>query len=299
MKSVLIGSVYSSQIVLEEMISNNFPIDMVFSLDEEYAKDVSGYCPIHVTAEKYNIPVKKFRKISDDENVEILKRIKPDYIFVIGLSQLIDKRILEIPLKGCVGFHPTPLPKFRGRAAMVWQVLLGVHETKCTMFMLDEGMDSGDILCQQEYFIDDSDYADDVGAKLLEAIRLLSRKVFTGLKTGTIVPIKQNEDEASYLLIRRPEDGLIDWKDSIENIHRLIRAVSHPYPGAYGMYDGIHQVIIWRAEVMKNHNIIGIPGQICRVSTDSFDILCKDGILKVTDWDNVDNIKLFVGHKLK
>lgn len=299
MKSVLIGSVISSRIVLEEMIKTGFPVDMVFSLDEQYSENVSGYYPIHEIAEEHNIPFTKFHKIGDECNVEILEAIQPDYIFVIGLSQLISKRILDIPSKGCVGFHPTPLPKFRGRAAMVWQVLLGVHETKCTLFMLDEGMDSGDILGQQEYIIEDTDYAKDIEAKLCDAIRPLSNKVLTGLKNGTIVPQKQNDEEATYLLIRRPEDGLIDWKEPIENVHRLVRAVSHPYPGAFGMYDGEHQIKIWHADIIENKNFIGIPGQICAISNDHFDVLGSNGILRVDEWENIDNVKLFVGHKLK
>lgn len=299
MKSIFIGSVTSSRIMLEEMIALGFPIDMVFSLDEKYSKDVSGYFPIHEIAEKNNIPYKKIKKISTDENIKIIQDIAPDYIFVIGLSQLIDKRILDIPSKGCIGFHPTPLPKFRGRAAMVWQVLLGVYETKCTLFKLDEGMDSGDILGQQEYVIEDTDYAKDVENKLLIALKKLSHKVLKEIIEGTLVPRKQNDDEATYLLIRRPEDGLIDWKEPINDIHRLVRAVSHPYPGAFGMYDGVHQIKIWHADIVENRNIIGIPGQICRIDSDSFDVLAKDGILRVTDWDNVDNVKIFVGHKLK
>ena len=299
MKSVLIGSVISSQIMLEEMLKVGFPVNMVFTMKKKYSDNVSGYYPIHETAKQNGIPYTKFKKISTEDNIRLIKKLNPDYIFVIGLSQLIDKRILEIPGNGCVGFHPTPLPKFRGRAAMVWQVLLGVHETKCTLFMLNEGMDSGDILGQQGYVIEDTDYAADVERKLCDALRVLSNKVLSGLKDNSIVPRKQNEDEATYLLIRRPEDGQIDWKEPVEKIHRLVRAVSHPYPGAFGMYDGEHQIIIWRADVIENNNIIGIPGQICRINEDSFDILGIDGILRVTDWDNVDQIKMFVGHKLK
>ena len=299
MRSILVGSVYSSKIVLEEMIRTGFPVDMVFSLDPRYSENVSGYYPIHELAAENNIPYTLFRKIGDEENIEIMRRIGPDYIFVIGLSQLVDKRILDLPGNGCIGFHPTPLPKFRGRAAMVWQVLLGVHETKCTFFKLDEGMDSGDIIGQEDYYIDDDDYAEDVGVKLLDALRRLSRKVFSSIIDGTVTAYKQNEDEATYLMIRRPEDGLIDWKQPAADIHRLIRAVSRPYPGAFGMYDGRHQVIIWRADIVENKNIIGIPGQICRVSDTSIDILASDGIIRATDFENVDGVKLFVGHKLK
>jgi methionyl-tRNA formyltransferase len=285
--------------MLEEMIKVGFPINMVFSLDEQYSENVSGYRPIHEIAESNRIPYVKFHKISDEENIKIIKEIQPDYIFVIGLSQLVDKRILDIASKGTIGFHPTPLPKFRGRAAMVWQVLLGVHETKCTLFMLDEGMDSGDILGQEEYIIEDNDYAKDVETKLCDALRRLSERILPDLMEDTIIPQKQNEDEATYLLIRRPEDGLINWNEPVEKIHRLIRAVSHPYPGAFGMYDGMHKIIIWRAEMIENKNIIGIPGQICRMAEDSFDVLGVDGIIRITDYENENNIKMHVGHKLK
>ena len=299
MKSILIGSVISSKIVLEKMINVGFPVNMVFSLDENYSQNVSGYYPIHQLAEQSGIPYKKFHKINDDENVAIIKDIQPDYIFVIGLSQLVGKSILDIPAKGAIGFHPTPLPKFRGRAAMVWQVLLGVHDTKCTLFMLDDGMDSGDILGQEPYTIEDTDYAQDVERKLCIALENLSKRVLQGLLEDTIVPEKQNEEEATYLLIRRPEDGLIDWAKPVEKIHRLIRAVSKPYPGAFGMYDGKNKIVIWRAEILNNRNIIGIPGQICKLSDGCFDVLGSDGIIHVTEYENIDNVKLLVGHKLK
>lgn len=299
MKSILVGSVISSQIVLEEMINLGFPIDMVFSLDEKYSNNVSGYRPIHEIAETHGIPYTKFHKIGDEENIKIMKKIQPEYIFVIGLSQLVRKDILDIPQKAVIGFHPTPLPKFRGRAAMVWQMLLGIHETKCSIFKLDEGMDSGDILGQEEYVIEETDYAADVEAKLCDALRILSRRVLGEIMENKLVPQKQNEEEATYLLIRRPEDGLIDWKEPVDKIHRLIRAVSHPYPGAFGMYDGEHKIIIWRAEILENQKIIGIPGQICRIDTDSFDVLGLDGIIHVTEFQNINSIKMFVGHKLK
>lgn len=299
MKSILIGSVHSSEIVLREMIKLGFPLEMVFSLDDQYAKNVSGYVPLHDIAEAHGIPFKKFRKIGSEDNIQLIKEIAPDYIFVIGLSQLINKDILNCAKIGVVGFHPTPLPKFRGRAAMVWQVLLGVHETKCSLFMIDEGVDSGDILGQEEYVIEDTDYASDVSRKLGEALSRLMPKVLGKILNGNLELVRQKEEDATYLLIRRPEDGRIDWNAPVEKIQRLIRAVSKPYPGAFSLYDGAHKIIIWRADYLENKKYIGIPGQICEIHDDYIDVVGADGIIRIQDYENIDGIRMLVGHKLK
>ncbi|MBQ7696080.1 MAG: methionyl-tRNA formyltransferase [Lentisphaeria bacterium] len=299
MKTLLIGSVGSSKVVLQAMIETNFPITHVFSLDEVVSANVSGYYPIHEIAESRGIPFTKFKKINDEENVSIIKSIAPDYIFVVGLSQLVSREIIKCAKLGVIGFHPTPLPKMRGRAANVWQVLLGVHETKCSMFFIDDGMDSGDILGQEDYVIEDSDYAMDIYRKIEEATYRLSKRVLQEIVDGTLNPVKQNEEEATYLLKRSPEDGEIDWNEPIATIHRLIRAVSRPFPGAFGMYDGKHKFIIWRADIRENTKYIGMNGQIARLGADGIDVVCRDGLLHVTEYENVDSVKIFAGHKLR
>lgn len=299
MKTILIGSVISSYIVLKTIIDEHFPITYVFSLDEKYSENVSGYYPLHNLASEYDIPFKTFHKIGDSENIQIMREIQPDYIFVIGLSQLVKKELLDCAKKGVIGFHPTPLPRFRGRAAMVWQMLLGVENTKCTLFFIDEGMDSGDIIDQQEYVIEKTDYAKDAERKLCDALAVMIPRVLRKIVDGSITARKQNEKEATYLLIRRPEDGLIDWNEPVEKIQRLIRAVSEPYPGAFSMYDGEHKIVIWKADYMENKKYIGIPGQICEINNDTFDILGIDGIIRVLKYENIDNVRLFVGHKMK
>ncbi len=298
MSSVLIGSVGSSEIVLEAMVRTGFPINCVFSVDEKYSKNISGYVPIHETAKRYGIPYKKFHKINDEENVEKIREIGPDYIFVIGLSQLVGEEIIDLAKKGVVGYHPAPLPKMRGRAVVVWQILLGVHATKCSMFMIDAGMDSGDILGQEDYYIEDTDYAEDVGRKIGAATERLAEKVLKEMLEGKLKPVKQNEDEATYCLKRTPEDGKIDWTEPVSDIHRLIRAVSRPYPGAFSLYDGVHPLIIWRAEVRENSKYIGLNGQIAEVTNEAIDIVCRDGLLHVTEYENTDHVKLIAGHKL-
>jgi len=299
MKTILIGSVSTSRKLLETMIEMNFPISYVFSLDEKYSENVSDYDPIHLTAEKNNIPFKTFRKINDQENVDLIKSIEADYIFVIGLSQLISDEIINSAKVGCVGFHPAPLPKYRGRASNVWQQLLGEKESKSSLFFIDSGIDSGDILGQETYLIGDNDYAQDVCDNSDIAAIKAARKVFQEIMDGTLKPIKQDDSKATYTLKRTPEDGIIDWSLPIDKLHLFIRAISRPYPGAFSMYDGSHKVIIYRADKLENNKYFGFNGQIAEINKDYIDIVCNDGLLRVTDYENVDNVKLIVGHRFK
>lgn len=299
MRSVLIGSVNSSRVVLEELIAAGSPPELVFSLDETMSEPVSGYYPLHMLAESHKIPYRKFIKISEAENIAAIQRIQPDYIFVVGLSQLVGLPILKAARKGVVGLHPAPLPKFRGRAAMVWQMLLGLRESAISLFLIDEGMDSGPILGQEPFIIGENDYAEDMERSGLEALQRLCRRVIPQMQNDMLQPVAQNEAEATYLLKRTPEDGVIDWMLPIKDIHLLIRAVSHPYPGAFSHYDGKHLVTIWRAEIEENTKYIGIPGQIAELGEDNFAVVCKDGLLRVTEYSCEEPIRMFVGHKFR
>lgn len=299
MKSVLIGSVSSSRVVLEELIEAGCPPEMVFSLDEAISANVSGYYPIHETAEAHGIPWRKFQKIGDRAHTETIAALTPDYIFVVGLSQMVGEPILKAARKGVVGLHPAPLPKYRGRAAMVWQMLLGLEESAVSLFLIDEGMDSGPLLGQEPFPIGREDYAEDMDRNSLAALRTLLRRVIPQLRDGTAQPVPQREEDATYLLRRAPEDGDIDWSRPIAEIHQLIRAVSRPYPGAFSHYDGRNLVTFWRAQIEKNPRYIGFPGQIAEKDEKSFAVLCKDGLLRVTDWSCEEPFRMFVGHRFR
>ena len=300
MRSVLIGSVHSSRVVLEELIAAGYPPVMVYSLDESVAQNVSGYDPIHEVAQAHGIPFQKFKKISSHEHTENIRRLEPDYIFVVGLSQLVGEPILQAAKEGVIGFHPAPLPKFRGRAAMVWQMLLNIRESAVTLFLIDKGMDSGPILGQEPYLIGEDDYAQDMEHSCLEALRRLCRRVLPCMADGILQPTPQTEAEATYLLKRSPEDGVIDWSLPAQDIRRLIRAVSHPYPGAFSHYDGKQLVTFWRADVVNDHRYIGFPGQIAYKEENNLYVLAGDGaLLRMEEYDCQTECPLLVGHRFR
>ncbi|CAM2938030.1 methionyl-tRNA formyltransferase [Salinicoccus roseus] len=297
-KTILIGSVESSRIVLEEMVRHDYPPEMVFGLDEKYSENVSGYVNLSVLAEQNDIPSMTFKNINDASVVEQIRAIAPDYIFVVGISQLIREDIIGAAGKGVIGYHPTALPKYRGRAALPWLVLLGEQESKASLFFIDEGMDSGDIVDQETYMIGELDYAADVYHASNEALGQMLGRVLEKVRTDSVEARRQDHSRATYLLKRTPEDGRIEWVDSAEGIHRLIRATSRPYPGAFSFYKE-HKVIIWQASVQPNTQYIGIPGQIIRSDSESIDVLCTDGILRIEDYETDEDVQFIDGNKFK
>jgi methionyl-tRNA formyltransferase len=198
-----------------------------------------------------------------------------------------------------IGFHPTPLPKHRGRAAIPWQIILGVEESKVSLFKLDEGMDAGDIIAQYPYKIEKSDYAFDVYDKVCDAMVGALNECLLKMYSDKVEFITQNHYDATYLLVRRPEDGRIEWDNSAGDIEILIRATSKPYPGAFGVYKEKH-VVIWKARVERNTQYIGIPGQIAFINGYEIGVITNNEIVIIEEYEIENSVNRFiVGHKFK
>ena len=298
MKNIVIGAVNSTRFLLETMLELNIDVSFVFSLDDAISENVSGYYPLHEFAQKHKIPFKKYQKINDEGNIEIMKSIEPDFIFAIGFSQLVSNEILDIPKRGVIGLHPADLPRYRGRAVIVWQMLAGVRASKVTLFKIDESVDTGDIIDQEPFAIDENDYAGDVLDKSHDALLKLYHRALPQLMDSAYVLTKQDESKATYCLRRTPEDGLIDWGLPGREIAKLIRAISRPYPGAFSYYDNKNKIIIWRARLEDNTRYHGFPGQIAEIGDGYMVIVVKDTLLIVEEFENVDAMKIYVGHRL-
>ena len=192
-----------------------------------------------------------------------MQESSPDYMFVVGLSQLVGESMLSIPKIGCVGFHPTKLPEGRGRGAVAW-LILDKAPGAATFFLMGEGMDDAPILAQKEFEVNEDDYAQDVIDKIVDKIGGCLDTLLPQLKCGEVKPVKQDHSQATYLGKRNPEDGWIDWEKSSGEIVRLIRAVSTPLPGAYCSYQG-KKIIIDKATVGCNLKHIGVTGRVLKI----------------------------------
>ena len=182
-----------------------------------------------------------------NEYEEEINSLNPDFIFVVGWSQLVSSKIVSVSKRGTIGFHPAKLPKDRGRSVLAWQIAEGYAETALTMFYIDEGIDSGDIIAQERIKIEFNDYILDVLKKVNTATFNILVAYFPLLLQAKAPRIKQDSSKATYRRLRTDKDGFINWDRNTIDIYNLIRAIAYPYPKAWTIYKG-KQVKINKAE---------------------------------------------------
>jgi methionyl-tRNA formyltransferase len=300
-KVALAGSVGSSRRTLAAILRHKLDLVGVLGLTPDKSANVSGYARMDDLINRTSVPYKEFDDINASKVIRVVQDWQPDILFVVGLSQLIRHELLSIPRLGCVGFHPTKLPEGRGRAPIAWLILEN-RPGAATFFLMNEGVDAGPIFVQESFEVTMEDYAADVIIKLELAIDRALDIWLPSLIAGKWDPIPQDETKATYYGKRSPEDGLIDWGQSAEEICTLIRAASHPHPGAYTYING-RKLIVWRASVEKKMPYQGVIGRLLKhVNQKGWLIQTGDGLLWLSDIDFSNQEKIIptlkVGMKL-
>ena len=279
---VLAGSVGSSKVTLQSLLHHNINVVGVLGLSEKVSKHVSGYASLKEIAQNSSIEYYDFDSINKPAVIKKVKDWQPDLFFVVGLSQMVGKELLDISKRGNIGFHPTKLPKGRGRAPLAW-LTYKKEVGAATFFLMNNEADSGDIIVQETFYVNENDYAIDVNKKIEDAISRALEKWLPKLLMKEWNPIKQNDDHASYYCRRTPMDGWIDWNKSAKDILHLIQATSRPHPGAYTLIKD-YKIIIWRANSGSDENYTGIVGRILKKENGHLLIQTGSGLLWVTEW---------------
>lgn len=275
---IVIGAVNSTAETIHSLVRNGIMPKGILGYAPAEIEDVSGWTNLKEVAEKYEIPFKSFLKINDEENIEWARLKKPEIIFAVGFSQLLNKSWLDMPTLGCIGFHPTKLPKGRGRAPIAW-LILNEKKGASSFFLMGEGADDGPVFVQKEFIIESTDNASIIEGKILAALSKALDEWLPKLKNGEWKPIPQNEKQASWFGKRSPVDGIIDWNDSAKNIDKLIKASSYPYPGSFTFHNH-EKLIIWESTQEKEIDIKGVTGRILIIN-DSKGLLiqCGEGLI--------------------
>ena len=260
MRVGLVGSVSSSLLTLRKLFEYNFDIVGVWGYEPSSTHNVSDYCSLREFSEEHGLSFHPFVRINDTLTKKEIKFADPELLFVVGLSQMVDNDIMGIPKYGCVGFHPTKLPRGRGRAPLAW-LILNENEGAATFFKIDSEADSGDIYVQESFLVEENDDACSLVEKLSCCILRALDNWLPTLLENCPIGVKQDKSEATTYARRAPLDGFIDWFRPAKEIHKLIRAASRPFPGAYSFYDD-YKVVIWKSRYYQTGFPIGVIGRV-------------------------------------
>ena len=290
MKIVFIGGVKFSHAILEAILKIGFLIDAVFSYDESKEKNYSDYVSFNKITKKYKIKHVKVMNINDIQNVELIKKIQPDLILVMGWSQLLKKEILKIPQIGVIGSHPTELPKYRGRAPIPWTILKDLKESAETFFWIEEGTDNGDILDQEIFLIDSDEDAKSLYHKIIDLGKKMILKNLKLIEQGTIIRKKQDSTKFIENWNKRTvEDGKINWTSPSNDIYKLVRATTEPYPGAFTFFRN-GKIKIWKALLTNQYS--SKPGKIMQINDLGVFVGTLDNMIILQDVSSENGIQI-------
>jgi methionyl-tRNA formyltransferase len=183
-------------------------------------------------ANLHGIPVITPEDPNAEEVIAQIRALQPDFFFSFYYREMLKKALLDIPTRGALNMHGSLLPKYRGRVPVNWAIIRGETETGSTLHYMTEKPDNGDIVAQQAVPILLNDTALQVFQKVTVAAEMALNSVLPTLLAGTAKAEKQDLSKGAYFGGRKAEDGVIDWSQSAQDIHNLVRAVAPPYPGA-------------------------------------------------------------------
>ncbi len=261
---------------LSELLDRGANVVGVFTYRDDPGEEI-WFSSVERLALEANLPT--YTPISVDEQVRnIVRTLAPDLIFSFYYRSMIPKDILSIPRLGAFNMHGSLLPKYRGRACINWAVLRGEKETGATLHTMTERADAGDIVDRKAVEIAFEDTAQDVFYKVADAARNILGRSLDALESGTAVLTPQDESQATTFGRRHPEDGRIDWNRSAYELYNLIRAVTHPYPGAFTTFRG-ERIFVWKA-LAHAESWHELPGSVVALSP--LRVVTGNGILEIT-----------------
>ena len=248
-------------VCLEELIRRGARI-VALVTHEDDPKENRWFRSVAELAQKHGIPVYKPESVNNEEWLLHARALRPDIIFSFYYRHLIPEAILRLPRLGAYNLHGSLLPKFRGRVPINWAIIKGETQTGVTLHHMVAKPDAGDIVDQEAVPIGPTETAREVFDKVAAAARQVLARQWENLKLGRAPRIPQDNTQASYFGGRKPEDGRIDWTRSARDIFNLVRAVTHPYPGAFTDVDG-RRLHIWWA--LPRDEGGGQPGEVLSV----------------------------------
>ena len=241
-------------------------------------KEVSP--PVKILAQEFGLPVYQPLKVRDESFLDIFRKLNPDMVVLVAFGQILPRAIIDYPPLKCLNIHPSLLPKYRGAAPLNWQIIRGETKTGVSIMIMDEGMDSGDVLLQKETPLGDTENVGDLHDRLAQLGATMLIRAVEQMSDGTAQRKKQDASGATFAPRLTKETGKIDWNRKASEIVNLIRGLS-PTPTAYTSLDGLSLKIF--SAVVRTGSVDQTPGTIASADPDGLSVAAVDGHVILKD----------------
>lgn len=242
----------------------------------------------------------RLKNVNDKDSISHIKTFNAKLFIIAGYSTIFKKELINIPQEGTINLHAGRLPEYRGGSPLNWQIINGETKATISVIKVEEGIDVGQVLQEQDIVINTSTTISDLhnqANKLFPklVINIIDKFDSVGKISGRI----QDENNAIYWHQRNDDDGHLDFRKLDSNqANRLVRAITKPYPGAWAFFEQ-KKVRIFSTEIPR-FDLRGVPGRICYIQNQGPYILCKDKALLIKEYliENNPDMKLKHGKRL-
>jgi methionyl-tRNA formyltransferase len=264
---------------MEALLALGAPIAALFTHQDDPHEEI-WWRSCADLATRNSIPVFSPERV-DAAVIAQVAALNPDLIYSVYYRYLLPDAILNSPPLGAFNLHGSLLPKYRGRAPVNWMIVNGEREAGLTLHHMVARADAGDIVAQRSCSIDDRDTALTLYRKLVPLGAQIIGEFHPLIVTGHAPRTKQDLTRGSYFGRRGPADGRIDWRWPARRIFNLVRAVTHPYPGAF-CYAAGKKIFIWETRIANEDGTRGAPGELLGEKDGGLEIAAGQGSLVVT-----------------
>ncbi len=252
--------------------------------------------PVKQMALDLGYPVIQPDSIKTEAFVEIVKKHSPDFLVVVAYGRILSKNILLLPRVGTINLHASLLPQYRGPAPIQWSIINSETVTGVTTMLMDEGLDTGDILLSAKEKISPADTSATLHNRLARLGASLLVETLNRFLHDDIRPVPQDHTRASYAPLLKKDDGHIIWDEPAEKICDFIRGMM-PWPGAF-TYLGGNRLKIFRAKSIETE-VSDAPGTVLKGFADELRVAAGKGALSILEIQGASGKRLAIADFLR
>lgn len=282
LKILFMGTPDFAEACLKALVENGQNVVGVISQpDKQKGRGMKvQYCDVKRYALEKELAVYQPETLKDGAILPLLEELCPDIIVVVAYGKILPEYVLKFPKYGCINVHGSLLPEYRGASPIQRAVIDGKKVTGVTTMYMDKGLDTGDMLLKREYEIDENANTGEVFDDLAKIGAALLLETLDGLENGSITPIAQNENAATYAEKIFKEECATSFDETAETVHNKIRGL-YPFPGAF-CYHGGKMLKLCESRLYKEETPEGKTGEVVGLSKDGILIKCRVGAVLLT-----------------